>query len=309
MTVSLQPFHHDINQRALAAGYDPNRVVERLAYGSFVSPARRYMFVETPKAACTSFKHLIAEVEGLAADPEAPLYQRETRADMLIHQRRHFALPTLMTASAEARTAILTQAPGWMIFALVRNPFSRLVSFFEHKIRMGEPGYERMEARYGDAARQGGPAKNFARFIHEVVADRALRNMDVHMLPQSAVIMPRLVPYTHVFRLEAVDDAVKTFGAHLGRALPALRHNRTAGRDWRSYYDGYSAQIVADIYEEDFSRFGYDAGDWLPRHDMAPAPSSPEEYWRGEVVSRNQLIQALYDRLGTPPANSFVEKA
>ena len=51
----------------------------------------------------------------------------------------------------------------------------------------------------------------------------------------------------------------------------------------------------------------YDATDWQPRGEM-PADSPVEEYWRGEVAARNAMIELLYDRLGLPPANSFVEK-
>ena len=286
MDIAFPSPDHELAQRAQRAGYEPARAIERFSYGSFVSPARRYMYMETPKVACTSFKHLIAGIEGLALDPAvAPPYQRETRTDMLIHQRRHFALPTLLTADARSRAEILGGTPGWMIFALVRNPFSRLVSFFEHKIRMGEPGYERMEARYGDAARLGGLQKSFAHFVEEVVADPGPRNIDVHMMPQNAIIMPRLVPYTNVFRLERVGNAIKSLGGHLGKPLPALAPGRTASRDWRTYYDAHSAGIVAEIYEEDFALFGYDSGDWRPRGEALPAQPA-EEYWREEIVAR-----------------------
>src|SRR5579871_4546479 len=98
MDICPSPFDHELAQRAQAAGYESGRAIERFAYGSFVSPLHRYMYMETPKVACTSFKHLIAGIEGLTPDPAAPPYQRETRPDMLIHQRRHFALPTLLTA-------------------------------------------------------------------------------------------------------------------------------------------------------------------------------------------------------------------
>ncbi len=298
---------NELAPQVKAAGYEPRRAMERLEYGSFVSPARRYMYMETAKAACTSFKHLVMHIEGLSLDPALAPYQRETRPDMLVHHRRHIALPTLLSVDAESRAAILTQAPGWMVFALVRNPFSRLVSFFEHKVRMGEPGYGAMEARYGDAAKLGGLQKSFAHFVEEVVAKPDLRNLDVHMMPQADIIMPRLIPYTHIFRLEAVKEAVAALAAHLGVPSLPLTEARGAGRNWRHYYDPRTAQLVAEFYAGDFALFGYDVHDWQPRGEM-PAHAAIEEYWRGEVAARNAMIELLYDRLGVTPANSFVEK-
>jgi hypothetical protein len=295
-------------ERAQAAGYDPRRVFERLDSGSFVSPQRRYMYVETPKVACTSFKHLIMELEGLTLDADAPPYQRETRPDMLVHHRRHIAMPTLLSADANIRAAILGGANGWMIFALVRNPFSRLVSFFDHKVRLGEPGYGQLEARYGNIARFGGLKQTFAVFAEEVVANAELLRTDVHLVPQADIIMPRLVPYTHIFRLEAIPEALKAIGTHLAElgAAPALMPGRSAKRDWRAYYDPHSVQIVAKAYAGDFALFGYDPQDWQP-HDEVP-PDVNEEYWRGELVARNAMIERLYDRLSIPPAPAIVEK-
>jgi hypothetical protein len=306
---AIQAAVNEMASRAQAAGYDANRAVERLAFGSFVSPRHRYMYVETPKAACTSFKHLIAAIEGLSPDSGALPYQRETRPDMLIHQRRYLALPTLLDVDAETRATILDGSPDWFVFALVRNPFSRLVSFFENKIRQGEPGYRRLEARYGDAARFSGLQQAFAAFVGEVVTDPALLRGDSHLLPQNEVIMPRLIPYTKVFRLEEADAAVAALNAHLaGMDVPdvALAHNRSAGRDWRGYYDPATAAIVAKAYQEDFALFGYDPSDWQGGN-AATTPSPLEEYWRGEIVARNALIDRLYSHLGVQPAGNAAE--
>jgi hypothetical protein len=262
--------------------------------------------METPKAACTSFKHLIAAVEGVPPQKGALPYQRETRPEMLVHQRRYLAVPNLLTADKSSREAILNRAPGWMIFALVRNPFSRLVSFFENKIRLGEPGYRQLEARYGDTIRFGGLRQSFAAFVEEVVAEPDLRRGDYHLLAQTELVMPRFIPYTDIFRLEAAEEAIVAFKAHLSGAGDKFQHmppelNRSPARDWRGYYHQHSARIVANAYHEDFSLFGYDPEDWQAAADL-PAPSVSEEFWRRELVARNAMIDQLYSHLGAPPA-------
>jgi hypothetical protein len=301
----MQNAANELAPRALTAGYDPHRAIERLANGSFVSIARRYMYLETPKVACTSMKHMILAIEGLALDAGAMPYQRETRPDMLVHHRRHIAMPTLLSVDQANRAAILNGAAGWMIFALVRNPFSRLVSFFDHKVRLGEPGYARLEQRYGNPARFGGLKQAFAAFVEDVVADAAALRGDVHIMPQCDVIMPRLIPYSQIFQLEAVSEMTGALGAHLAAPL-TLMPGRSIQRDWRTYYDPHSAEIVTKAYERDFARFGYDPADWQSRADV-PSNAANEEYWRSELVARNAMIDHLYDRLLLPPAIPYVE--
>ena len=309
--MGLQTTARELGPRILAAGYEPMRAIERLGAGSFVSPARRYMYMETPKSACTSIKHLIVGLEGLTLDAGAMPYQRETRPDMLVHQRRHIAMPTLLTVDDVSRAAILDGTDGWMIFALVRNPFSRLVSFFDHKVRLGEPGYSLLEQRYGNVARFGGLKPAFAAFAEEVVADSRLLRSDVHLMPQGELIMPRLISYSHVFRLEAVGEMLTALDHHMAglgvHATLALRPGRSTKRDWRTYYEPRSAEIVAKAYEWDFARFGYDPADWRPR-EAAPQHSPDEEYWRAELVAHNAMIERLYDRLSLPPAPSYIPK-
>ena len=306
---SIQPVIGEWFARAEAAGYDPRHAIERLAYGSFVSAAHRYFYMETPKAASTSIKHLIACLEGVAPETGALPYQRETRLDMLVHQRRHIAVASLVNAPAATQQAVLARAPDWMIFALARNPFSRLVSFFENKIRLGEPGYRHLEAHYGDPARHGSLRGSFGAFVKEVVAERALQRGDSHLMTQSDLIMPRLIPYTHIFRTEAADDAVAALRAHLAKNLPhapAIARNRSPARDWRGYYDEASAAIVAKAYEEDFALFGYDPHDWQGS-GAGPESSAEKEHWRQELIARNAMIDRLYSHLGVPPAGNAAE--
>jgi hypothetical protein len=302
----LEAHIKELRERARAAGYDPNRAMERLDYGSFVSPARRYMYVETPKAACTYLKHVIASIEGVLPDPALPPYQRETRPDLVIHQRRHIAMPTLLDVDAGSRAAILGGNPGWLVFALVRNPYSRLVSFFENKLRLGEPGYRNLEARYGDPDRFGGLVPAFSAFVAEVVTDPRLIRGDSHLLPQTDVIMPRLIPYTRIFHLEKIGEAMAALAAHLagGGGTPRAPHNRSLGRDWRRYYDAPTAAIVASAYAEDFASFGFDPADWAADTQQPLTQSQDEVYWRGEVAQRNAMIESLYDRLGLASAGT-----
>lgn len=292
----------DLKVRATAAGYEAPHSVQRLVYGAFASPRHRYMYVETPKAACSSWKQLIVDVEGAQVNDAPVPYHRETRLDMLIHQRRHVGVPDFFDLAEGEREGILSGAGGWFVFALSRNPYSRLVSMFENKVRTGEPGYRVMEARYGDRAYASARAA-FADFVCNVAADPDRQRMDAHLRLQSEMLMPGLIAYSQVFKVEQAQDSVAAFAAHLraqGFEGPVVleRRNESRGRSWRDYYDAGTAGLVAQAYAGDFAQFGYDPEDW--RGGQPLVETTAERQWRAELVARNALIDRLYTHLGLP---------
>lgn len=290
-----------LQRLAEQAGYDPATSLARLRYNTFVSPARRYMYKATPKAACTSMKMMIAEIEGAHLDNNARPYQRETRRDMRIHQRKYIDIPTILDIPDDDREDILSGKGGWFTFALVRNPFSRLVSVFENKVRTGEPRYRALEKRYGDNGAFADPQSAFAGFVKEIILDPAYRDIDPHISKQTAVVMPKIIPYTGVFKMEQLDGALDKFRAHLAAQgflgdvrLPNV--NSSASNSWRAYYDEPTVRIVTEIYAGDFREFGYDPEDWRAGAPMA-VESDADRRWRAEIVERNAVIDELYDWL------------
>lgn len=273
----------------------------RLIYASFVSRPHHYIYVETPKAACTAIKRLLVDVEGVPFDPRARPYFRETRIDMFVHQRRHIAMPTLLDLTPEELEAALEGQNGWFVFAMCRNPYSRLVSVFENKVRNGEPNYGELAARFGDPRPHGGLARSFHAFVEAVIADKERSFIDPHFRPQSDLLLPHLIPYTRVFPVESVDLALEAFRAHLAtqgvdRPLVLERINPSPKRNWRSFFDEATAARVAEAYAVDFDRFGYDPDDWRAPPGVPPAEETEEErYWREQVTARNELISFLYD--------------
>lgn len=291
----------DISVRAEARGYAPDYALARMSYGTFVSPDRRYMYMETPKAACTSWKQLVVALEGASVDTDASPYHRETRSDMLIHQRKHVSVPTLLDVSPQERRAILEGADDWHVFALCRNPYSRLVSVFENKVRLGEPGYRDLVARFGDEASYRDARAAFSAFVREVAADLDARSKDAHLQPQNQLLLVDLIPYGHIYPVEQMRSAVEGLTAHLrvrGKsAPPALgRVNESAARPWRLYYDEATAALAAQIYADDFARFGYDPTDWCAS-DGEFMETEHERRLRAEIVARNEMIERLYDLL------------
>lgn len=290
----------DVDARADAAGYDPRIAAARLSYGSFVSLKHQYMYIETPKAACTSWKRLIVRIEGAECDAFAKPYHRETSKEMLIHQRRHVHLPSALDVGAETRAEILSGSQEWFVFGFSRNPFSRVVSVFENKVRVGEPGYRDLETRYGTTRYPS--AKNaFAAFVAEVAADPSCRENDAHLRAQTDLLLPALVRYTAIFQIEKIEQALAAFSGHLrsrgyDEPLELERLNEGMTRPWRDYYDGSTADAVARIYASDFDAFAYDPGDWRGGSKDV-LETDQERQLRTQIVRRNGMIDHLYDLL------------
>jgi len=294
----------DVMRRASELGYNPWHAVRRLGYGSFVSFARKYVYVETPKAACTTLKHLITELENVPVDLSTLRRPTETRRDMQIHERALIALPTLLEVEEPILRAAFDGHPEWFVFAVVRNPYSRIVSLFENKVRLGEIGYRRLEARYGDRGAFGDAREAFRAYVAEVVDSPRTAETDGHLWTQEEIVMPRLLAYTRVFRLERLDELYAALSEHLkafggGDLLQERRNASLPHADWRSYYDDLSAASVARVYRDDFEAFGYDPESWRTGDGAAAEAADREDWrrWRAEIVERNAVIDELYEKL------------
>src|SRR5262249_28283680 len=116
--------------------HSPRRVTNRLRYASFVSTNLGLVYVETPKAACTVVKWILAIISG--HDIQLVRCRSESNLEMCVHNRNVHPLPSLNDFPNQQVRDILHR---YRTFCVVRNPFTRLVSAWANKIRQHEPGY------------------------------------------------------------------------------------------------------------------------------------------------------------------------
>jgi hypothetical protein len=293
-----------VRQYALAHGYDEASLNARLAHSSFVSARHRYIYIEIPKAACTTMKYFIAALENASCQLERMPYLRETKPNMLIHQRQFVVVPTVLDLNGREVEALFAGESDYFVFALVRNPYSRLVSAFESKIRLGEPGLREVTGRRWAAASEGADVREaFASFVRsdlEVLVSNALEH---HFVSQHRLLMRPLIPYTKIFQVERFKEFEADLIAHLKRrgaqAIPEFKDwNRSLYPDWRYYYDRQTAERVQDFFEADFEGYGYDPESWRT-DEQSPdmRTSAMEAFWRMEVIERNDMIEFLYGLL------------
>jgi Sulfotransferase family len=214
-----------------------------------ISHARQFIFVHIPKTGGTALS--------------LALEARAARDDILIGdtpkaRARKGRLHGVQAAGRLWKHSTLADIAGlltdaqiadYFTLTLVRNPWDRMVSYW-HWLR-GQT--------FAHPAVALAKAHDFGGFLnHEhtrsTIADHPYgRYMHDRHGTERATLFARI---------EALDDDLDPFQAHLGfRLLPLSRANTTDRmRDWRPYYADADAAVVADICAADIARFGYSFG-------------------------------------------------
>jgi hypothetical protein len=145
-------------------------------------------------------------------------------------------------------------------FAFVRNPWDKVVSQYEFRVRT-------------DQNRMGGHRISFRDWIQRTIGGRP----DARYIDRSHLFLPQVEWLTdHAGRVEIqrigrFEQLARDFAGicqDLGIAPEVPHLNRTAGRThYRDYYDEETAELVARWYRADIERFGYafDAAPEEPR--------------------------------------------
>lgn len=293
--------HAAVNELVAAAGYDPLYASSRLIYGSFASAEHKYLYVETPKAACTSIKHMMLELNDVRFDPRQHTpYFRETRLDMMVHQRALLQIPTALDLSPGDMASALAAEQGWLTFAVCRNPFSRLVSVYENKVRQAEPGYGEQCAAYAHAGYAGDVRAGFTNYVAGI-RDLVHANADAHLTPQVDLLLVRALHYSRIYKVERLAELGEALSSHLGgRPITFGRFNTSRHADWRRYYTAETAKLVTELYAEDFSHFDYDVDSWATDVVDCIPEGELERGLLNEIRERNKTIEHLYDLIFAP---------
>lgn len=132
-----------------------------------------------------------------------------------------------------------------MIFALVRNPWARTVSYY-HWLRRQE---------FDHPAVRIAKAHEFSPFLHHPLIQESFRASPARHYVTDAAGRERPALF---IRLEHfAQDAAPLFD-HLGFTLELPRENVTGtGADYRRHYSEIDSNLLQSCCAEDISRFGY----------------------------------------------------
>lgn len=265
-------------------------------------PEYRVAYVVVSKAACTSFKWLVAELQG---EEPAQFHARTSRMvtrDMCIHHRGAFLrTPRLADLADDALEEVSTEN-GWFIFTLSRHPAARLFSAWQSKLLLREPRWVELHGHAPWFPRvprsTEDVVEDFARFAEVLTDERGQWILGRrHFMPQVAEAAPDRVPYTRIYDTAEIPQLLADLEGHL-RAhgwegeLRLKQSNETPLRPIARLFDEPVREAIASVFADDFRAFGYD--DPLPPRldplDEYPAAAFEEV---GRLIERHERIGDL----------------
>jgi hypothetical protein len=261
---------------------------------TFVMPRHKAVYVWVNKAACTSIKWLVAELQG--EDPERfyGSLSREVSRSMTIHRRQLWQHTPTAAELPDDRLAEISPDNGWFIFAAVRHPTARLFSGWQSKLLLREPSWV---DRWADApwfprvpASHEELAEDWLRFARSVVAEPAqpiMRNR--HFASQHRLLAADRMPYTRIYTTGEMGQLLEDFTTHLRTQgwegeLKLGRANETPLKPLASLFPKDVLDGMRGVYPADFEAFGYD-------DPMPPRAGSGDGYPQSALDEIARLVE------------------
>ena len=207
-----------------------------------ISPQRRYVFVHIPKTGGTA---MALALEARAARDDI-LIGDTPKAQARRGRLKWVQVPgRLWKHSTLADIDGLVDLSAMFVFALVRNPWDRVVSYY-HWLR-GQS--------FDHVAVTRAKALDFSGFLNHPGTASSLQSAPYASYVTDAGGMMRANLF---IRLEHLAADMAPLTVHLGFAPTLHIANQSArGRDWRPYYSDMDAATLARICAADIATFNY----------------------------------------------------
>jgi Sulfotransferase family len=245
------------------AGFDLAAVLERKPESDWqlnthVSLRNRYVFFQVCKAAGSTVTHHLqaVEYEGTQFRVQDP--------------KNKYLSPHLSPYQFEpTHLAAIMQDPTWRRVAFVRNPFTRLLSCYLHRI-VAEP--QSPSARWYRKSSGDTDTPTFARFV-EVVCRQPSVEMERHWRVQSDEVLADVVRLDFVGRFERLREDLERLSQFLfgrdafdAKALAEVNASPMRTGAESRLYEYYTPELVTLVvrrFHRDFELFDYPTS--LPR--------------------------------------------
>jgi Sulfotransferase family len=270
----------------------------------YVMPRWRALYVSVNKAACTSLKWLVADVQEESRERFHHSLSREVSRTMTVHRRSLWQNTPMAKWMSDEELEPISPDNGWFVFGVVRHPTARLFSAWQSKLLLREPWWWVDE--FGDEpwfprVPESGDdvVEDFVRFVRAIAENPELRVFqNRHFAPQKRLLAVDRMPYSRIYRTTEIPQLLDDFERHLraegweGEPLTLARANETPLKPIPSLFPPEVLDAARELYRDDFETFGYDdplPGGIDPSDGYDPAAIAEV----GRLVERAERIHDL----------------
>lgn len=225
--------------------------IENFNYSVNISLKHGYVYVETPKVACSTIKLTLQRLELGDRD-----FHHEQSAD--IHKRQ---FSPLIGPSQVGDLEKFLSRTDLLIFCFVRNPYTRFLSCYLDKIAGNATQKAQILRQLGYAPSSLQMDISFEQFVSAVEA-QPISVMDSHWRVQYYQTFQDTLSFGFVGRFETFDADFRHVGSLISPDFQRYyttedRHRTSANVNLARYYSGELQRRVYEIYRQDFEAFGY----------------------------------------------------
>ena len=214
-------------------------VVLKYCFYMLISDSHQFVFVHIRKAAGTSLRQILQQVS-LPKNNQL-WYKLLSRNGFAVDYHKYSFRKHANLIEAE-RSMPADKFKQYFKFAVVRNPWDRLVSEYEY-IKT-QPTHSRFKKL---------AALNFAQFVAYQSERPAAHQINALRLSDGQL------GCDFIGKLETLKQSLKVVGAKIGVDFSALPHvNQVDRRDYRTYYDATLQAQVEKLWQADIEAFQYE---------------------------------------------------
>ncbi len=243
--ISRKPFWMKIRRTQLILGY------EEEAYDSYLNYIQRYYVVNhyhkviycaIPKNACTFFKSIMLEFS------DTPAEDSQLSRDLHSYVSQNM---TLGCREDELKLKDIYQKNDYFCFAVLRNPFSRLVSGYLSKFMGKRPNerYQKIIDEVYQTTRLSNKTQQsitFSQFIHHLARTEDY-NLDPHWRPQHTFLGEGQIKFDFVGQLEGMETVAQVLENEVGINIRGkLEKNKTDYKEFNpeeKFHEYYPFQL------------------------------------------------------------------
>lgn len=221
-------------------------------YCANISLKHKYLYIETPKVACSTIKNSLMrlEIDDLPYDTKK-IHVSIFESPLL----KPYQLPPDLLSE-------VLFGDSFFRFSFVRNPYTRILSAFLEKILRNHPNTQNLREQLNLHPDEKGALATFEEFLHIIDATAATEH-DRHWRPQHLLLLEGWLNMHFLGRFENFSDDWDIVASKIsGQTAESLNkiqwHATYADEKLSEYYTHESRKLVSQIYSQDFIRYDYD---------------------------------------------------